>query len=380
MIDTPLTSLDLHERSVQSKHQRLRDHLINQMATGRLKPGQRLPSEHFLVRTLGVARTTIRQAMASLENEGLIRRVQGKGTFVEAEVRRKLHCGQDIFALVVPETLGGFYPSLLSGFETAAGEVRHQTIICNTDNDVGRQADIVLQLLDKEVGGVAIVPASLTPTPAYQVRQFQKRGIPVVFCHRRVEGITAPLLAIPFYEAGRMAGAAFTGRGCRRVAFIASHRSVTVSDCLEGLRAGGCEAPEELVCVGESIVPDEAFIWESLQRLFAAAEPPNAIFASFDSLAEMVYLLLPRLGLRVPEDVSLIGFGGAWREGALARRITSVVVDEIATGRRAVALLHEMRCGDRPITDNEEIVLNLALSQGETLAAPVPQGMIGALS
>ena len=92
------------------------------MATGRLKPGQKLPSEHHLVRTLGMARTTIRQAMASLENDGLIRRVQGKGTFVEADARRKLHHGQDIFALVVPETLGGFYPSLLHGFEAAAGD------------------------------------------------------------------------------------------------------------------------------------------------------------------------------------------------------------------------------------------------------------------
>ena len=105
MIDTHLASLDLHEHSVQSKHQRLREHLVNQIAMGQLKPGQKLPSEHSLVRTLGVARTTIRQAMASLENEGLIRRVQGKGTFVETEVRRKLHRGQDIFALVVPETL-----------------------------------------------------------------------------------------------------------------------------------------------------------------------------------------------------------------------------------------------------------------------------------
>ena len=380
MIDAQLTTLDLRERSVQSKHQRLREHLVNQMAMGRLKPGQKLPSEHSLVRALGVARTTIRQAMASLEHEGLIRRVQGKGTFVETGTRPRLRCGQDIFALVVPETLGGFYPSLLNGFETAAGEVRHQTIICNTDNDVGRQADIVLQLLDKEVGGVAIVPPSQTSTPAYQVRQFQKRGIPVVFCHRRVEGIAAPLLAIPFDDVGRLAGRAFAEQGRRRVAFVASPRSAMMHACLEGLRAGGCEAPAEFVCVGESILFDEALIWASLRRLFAVDEPPDAIFVGSDSLAEMVYLLLPRLGLRSPEDVSLIGFGSARREGALARRLTSVVVDEIGMGRRAVELLHEMRCGDRPIDDNEEIVLKLTLSEGETLAAAANGSAIGALS
>jgi GntR family transcriptional regulator, arabinose operon transcriptional repressor len=380
MIDSQLNHLDLHERSVQSKHQRLREHLINQMATGRLKPGQKIPSEHSLVRTLGVARTTIRQAMASLENEGLIRRVQGKGTFVETEVRRKLHRGQDIFALVVPETREAFYPSLLHGFEAAAGEVHHQTIICNTGNDVGRQADVVLQLLDKEVGGVAIVPTSQVATPTYQVRQFRNRGIPLVFCHRRVEGISAPLLAIPFHELGRLAGQAFAEQDRRRVAYITSHRSTMMTLCLEGLQAAGCDVPLEFQCVGAAGATYEESVWASLQRIFAADEPPNAIFASFDSLAEVIYLLLPRLGLRAPQDVSLVGFGGAWREGALAKRLTSVVVDEIRTGRRAVELLHEMRRGDRPIDDDAEIVLDLTLSQGETLAVPATRSAIGALT
>ncbi len=271
MIDTQLAHLDLHERSVQSKHQRLHEHLVNQIAMGRLKPGQKLPSEHFLVRTLGVARTTIRQAMASLENEGLIRRVQGKGTFVEAEVRRKLHHGQDIFALVVPETLEAFYPSLLHGFEAAAGDVHHQTIICNTGNDVGRQADVVLQLLDKEVGGVASADVCCRRAAQRDFRQFR-----------------------------------FAGRGDLSAA-------AAVGPPLAGRRVAGR-------------------IWRRL------------------------------------------------REGALARRLTSVVVDEIGTGRRAVELLHQMRCGDRPIDDNEEIVLELTLSRGETLAPAASCNAIGVLS
>jgi GntR family transcriptional regulator, arabinose operon transcriptional repressor len=371
------------ERSTQPKHERLRDQLIQQIATGQLKPGERIPSEHYLVRKLGIARTTIRQAMAALERDGLIRRVQGKGTFVEADVRRRLRRGQDIFALVVPETLGGFYSSLLHGFEAAAGEVQHQTILCHTDNDLGRQADIVLQLLDKEVGGVAIVPASEPPTPVHQVRQLQKRGIPVVFCHRRVDGVSAPLLAIPFQEAGRIAGLAFAEQGHRRVTFVSSHRSATTPALVDGLRAGlregGCDCPVELACVGDTIALKDELVLETLRRVFAQTVPPTAIFASCDSLAEMIYLLLPRLGLRVPNDVSLVGFGGAWREGALTRRITSVVVDEIGAGRRAVALLHEMRSGDRAIDDNEEFVLPLKLSEGETLTLAVSRLELGAL-
>ena len=110
--------------------------------------------------------------------------------------------------------------------------------------------------------------------------------------------------------------------------------------------------------------------WAFCEQTFDGPDRPTAIFASFDTLAETIYLLLPRLGLRIPEDVSLVGFGGAWREGAIMKRLTSVVLDELATGTQAVSLLHEMRNGLRPIDDNTEIVLDLGLYEGETLVAP----------
>lgn len=370
-----LLALELQRDSTQSKHERLKKHFIDELRVGRLKPGDAIPTEQSLMETLGVARATIRQAMASLENEGLIRRIQGKGTFVEEDVRRKLKRGQDIYALVTPETHGGFYPSLLHGFETAASSVRHQAIICSTDFDVSRQGDIILQLLDKEVGGVAIVPTVDPPTPAYQPGQLQKRGIPVVFCHRRVDGIQAPLLVLPYYDVGYTAGRALAAHGHRCVAFITSRNAPSMEAYQSGLQDAlamdGGKVPAEFVHRSASINGEEELL-VALRRIFSYPNPPTAIFTTFDCQAEMIYFLLPRIGLRVPEDVSLIGFGGAWRDGVLLRRLTSVVIDEVATGRKAVTLLHEMRQGKRAIDDNEEFVLPLDLYQGETLATPTP--------
>ena len=51
------------------------------MVAGRLKPGELLPSENQLAKEMSITRVTVRHAMASLENDGLIRRIQGKGTF-----------------------------------------------------------------------------------------------------------------------------------------------------------------------------------------------------------------------------------------------------------------------------------------------------------
>jgi GntR family transcriptional regulator, arabinose operon transcriptional repressor len=125
-----LLDLDLRqESSAEPKRERLKNHFVNEIVAGRLRPGQMLPSDRCLEKILGIARMTVSQAMASLEIDGLIRRVPGKGTFVEDDVQRKLPRGLDIFALVVLETHRGFYPSLLHGFEAAAGEIHHQTII-----------------------------------------------------------------------------------------------------------------------------------------------------------------------------------------------------------------------------------------------------------
>lgn len=360
------------EPAGRAKHERLRDHVVNEMRVGGLMPGQVLPSERQMVEALGVAHMTIRQAMACLESEGLIRRVQGKGTFVENDVRRKLLRGQDIFALVTPEMRTGFYPSLIQGFETAASSVRHQTMICITGDDVVRQSDIILQLLDKEVGGVAIVPTIGQPTPSYQIRQLQTRGIPVVFCHRRAEGAAGPLLSIPIRDIGRIGGKALVEHGHRRVAFVCPIGGGAVGlnfteGLRETLRAVGGELPEELVCQPPLLQRCEDDILPSLKRWFSLPNPPTAIFTTFDPWAEMLYLLLLRMGLRVPEDVSLVGFGGALREGALAQRLTSVVVDEVATGRQAASMLHEMRRGERPIDDNTERVMPLSLYEGKTL-------------
>ena len=356
------------------KHERLRAHLLNELQAGRLKPGDSLPTEHDLAQAIGMSRSTVRQAFSGLERGGLIVRVRGRGTFIHAEARSRLRGGLDIFALVIPETRTGYYPSLQRGFNEAAAACQNQVIVCDTDNDAMRQADSILQLMDKRVAGVAIVPTTLTPTPAHQLRPLQERGIPIVFCHRRIEGIRAPLVSFQAEEVGRLAGQSFAARGHRRVAFFGAHRSGLGPSYEQGLRQamrqGGGDVPGEFARYGQSgkvTEEHEAFVRANLKEIMGHRDRPTGVMCGFDSEAELVYLLLGRMGLRVPEDVSVIGFGGTWREGAITRRLVSVTVDEEQLGRNAVKLLDEMRRRQRPIDDMTEALMPLGLSEGETL-------------
>ncbi|HVJ68839.1 MAG TPA: GntR family transcriptional regulator [Caulifigura sp.] len=359
------------------KHERLRAHLLRQLEQGDLRPGDALPTEHELAAGAGVSRNTVRQALAALEFEGLIRRIPGRGTFIHGDALQRLSAGVDLFALVIPETRGGFYPSLQRGFHDASGSTNHQVIVSDTGNDHFRQADSLLQLMDKKVAGVAIVPTTDPLTPSYQIRPLQERGIPVVFCHRRVEGIRAPLISFSPVDVGRLAGRAIANYGHRRVAMFGPQRTTFSAQYEEGLRRGlaerGVPLPAEFVrwdSAPKMSTEHEQFIERHLRELFSSRQAPTAIFCSFDSEAELVYVTLGRLGIEAPKDVSLVGWGGTWREGAIVRRLTSVVVDEETLGRTAVRLLDEMRNRDRPIEDSTELLMPLDLYQGDTLAAP----------
>jgi DNA-binding LacI/PurR family transcriptional regulator len=362
------------------KHERLRMHLVRELTEGRLRPGDALPTEVELAASARMSRNTVRQALAELEHNGVIRRVPGRGTFVQESAIQRLKSGLSLFALVIPETRAGYYPSLQCGFREEAGKLLDQVIVCDSENDPLRQADILLQLMDSKVAGVALVPTTNPATPAHQIRPLQERGIPVVFCHRRISEVRAPLVTFSALDVGRLAGLAMLERGHRRVAFFSAHRAGFTPQYRQGLqevmRGARSDLPESLVrcdTIGKISREHEDFLRSSIEELLRLPDPPTAVFCSFDSEAEMLYLLLSRMGVKVPEQMSLVSFGGSWRDGAIMRRLTSVTVDEEELGRQSIQLLNDMRCHKRPIDDTTEITMPLRMSEGETLGpAPVP--------
>ncbi|WP_437206917.1 GntR family transcriptional regulator [Planctomicrobium sp. SH664] len=359
------------------KHEQLRAWLIRELREGRIRPGGALPTEHALAETAQVSRNTVRQALAGLENAGMIRRIPGRGTFIHEDALKRLNAGVDIFALLVPDTRSGFYPSLLRGFQNASSDLRLQVIVSDTENDPHRQADTILQLLDQKIAGIAIVPTTIPATPAHQIRPLQDRGVPVVCCHRPVEGIQSPLVTFSPALVGEMAARALREAGHRRVAFLGAQRTPFTEAYENALRetlaAGGGIVPREFVFWDSTakITPaHERFVEQTLTKLLQHPEPPTAIFTPFDSEAELIYVLLNRMGVSIPDQMSLIGFGGTWREGAITSRLVSVAVDEEELGRTAVRLLSEMRSGARPLFDQSVSMMPLTLSAGSTLAPP----------
>jgi GntR family transcriptional regulator, arabinose operon transcriptional repressor len=378
MADGPssLTTLpNLGSRS-RRKHERIYDALMFEVTSGRLRVGDALPTENQLAEMMNVSRSTIRQTLRDMENEGVVRRERGKGTFVIGNGSVSQSAQIRAFAIVLPDTRIGYMPSLQRGFGGECYRHQRHMVVYDTDQDIYKQSDAILRLLDQKVAGVAIVPPTTAETPPHHIRPLQDQGIPVVFCHRRVAGVKAPLITFSGLEVGRAAGRALGERGHRTVAYFGAASEELANQYAVGLREAitefGGSLPDEYLFFGKHThgpVPEESerAFEEKLREIMSSRTPPTAVMVSFDTTAESLYLGMARLGIRVPEDISLVSFGGTWYESAITGRLAAVTVDEANLGCHAARLLYEMASGKRSLDNDEEILLPLGLRVGQTL-------------
>ncbi|MBN2291375.1 MAG: LacI family DNA-binding transcriptional regulator [Pirellulales bacterium] len=188
-----------------------------------------------------------------------------------------------------------------------------------------------------------------------------------------------PLLSLPFHQVGRKAGEVLARHGHRRVAIFTPRPSDATAAYEKGLReamrADGGDLPPEFVFTSSVkhvyLSEREEEITAKLKAMLQREDRPTAIMTGFDPDAEFLYLLLSQLGIKVPDDISLISFGGAERDSAIFQKVTAITVDEAELGRKAALWLYEMHDGERAIDDAEEYVMPLGLSEGLTVG-PVP--------
>ena len=363
------------------KSAQFKENLIAELLAGRFKPGATLPTENSLAEEYRISRPTVRRALAEMEQEGLIRREQGRGTFVNEHVQQKLRKTTGSFALIIPGSQDTTDLELIRGFEQHCRKTQHNMLLFDSENDFNQQGELILRLSQMDVAGVAMMPTTSPPTPSYHASALQDRGIPLVFCHRAAEEARAPLLAVPHEEQGRLVGRAFGEHGHRRVAMLIGYRADKIKQAWtrgirESLSEFKGELPDEFIysCNTTELGPQkhEAELVDALKRMLNAENPPTAIFTVIDDYAQAIYFALEGFGLRVPEDISLVGLGSANRSNPFTRRLTSVVIDDADLSRRAVELLCEMQSGKRNLHDTETVTIPVSIYEGSTLG-PAPK-------
>ena len=260
--------------------------------------------------------------------------------FQPSSIARSLKTARTlILACVIPDVANPFFPELVRGVEDAGRARGYATLLCNTDDDPDKEAEY-LRLLDRRrVDGLILIPAhDEAPPPA--LLHLMRRGTPVAVVDRRLEGFAGDVVLGDNQFGARLAARHLLDLGHRRIGIL--NRALDTSTARE--RQGGFR--RELVaagCFDDALVRFGNYTLESGRAmatdLLGADRPPSAILAGNDLLAIGALQAASDLGLRVPQDVAVVGFDGILLSRIVVPRLTTVAQPIYELGRLAAELV-----------------------------------------
>ena len=209
-----------------------------------------------------------------------------------------------LIALLVAYLDNHFYPQVLELLSRALQARGYQVLLFMTDR--GRQDQVVQRMLQYQVEGIVMASATLSSTLA---RECAKTGTPVVLFNRYVPGLPASSVTSDNFEGGRAVAHLLAGAGHQRIAFIAGQEDSSTSRDREagftkGLAEHGITACARAV---GSYTREGAAL--AIHTLFGGTTHPDAVFVANDHMAFVaIDLLRIQYGLRIPEDVAVVGY------------------------------------------------------------------------
>ncbi len=312
--------------------------LRQEILSGRYEPESRLPREIDFCRMLGVGKVTLRSALEKLETDGLVVRVPGKGTFISAGQHSNL------ILVGITRKSGMELPQnyILPGIEAAATEQGFRTELCFIEYLRKLKPEKALKLLqEKKPYGVLLVTSSvMTDDP--EVLLLKKLGLPVIIVHGEYKDRSSGfgLLYVDARHAWKSGLQYLAKKGHRKVKIISMSghdiRGWSVAELPALFESAGLHSEG---CLAYSAILNRDSIRNAVDRILEDGEPPTAIFCFSDFYAIEVMAYLQEKGIRIPEDISVMGYCGYPGATLLEPSLSTIDLNYLGIGKASVELL-----------------------------------------
>jgi LacI family transcriptional regulator len=319
-----------------------------------------MPTLQDVARRAGVAPITASRAISRSgyvspeARERVMQAAQELG-YVPNTLARSLRSRRtDTLALVLTDITNPYFTTVARGVEDAASEAGYTVIFCNSDENEAKEQKYLRMLLEKRVDGLLLVPAQ-GGSEALQAAQAQ--GVPVVILDRRMPGCQADVVRCDSEQGAYDLTRLLISLGHRRLALLNGPRGVsTANDRAAGFFRALAEAGLESAAQAFEGSFTQASGAEMARRAAALEPRPSALLAANNFIAIGAQNALRELGLRVPEDVALVGFDDLPPALVTFPFLTVAAQPAYEMGRRATRLLID-RLEGRLVSACEEIVL-----------------------
>jgi LacI family transcriptional regulator len=209
--------------------------------------------------------------------------------------------------VLISDITSFFWSTLARGVQDRAAKDGFSVILCNSDEESRSEKAYLVNLLERNVDGLVISPT--TGNHAY-LRCLAARRLPLVLVDRRIRGLEVPAVRVDNRQGAYEAVRHLIGLGHERIAIIKGIDGVETSD--ERFAGYAQALAESRIPVRETLVKEGRFLKDkaflAAQELLAMRHGPTAIFVCNEPMVTGCMLALKDRGVRVPQDVALIGF------------------------------------------------------------------------
>ena len=318
----------------------VQNHIREQIEQGVITIGSKLMSENEMQRFYGVARPTVRAALANLVNEGCLRKEHGRGTFCVSYPRRGRIITVDVIA---NQSDSYFYPYYLKGVSEVLEHEHCNLLLHDSRRSASHVAELLRRALERGTDGV-IMPSIRPQDPAMDalnavLEQYCAAKIPVVVLMSSTRLKGGINFTIDSVYGAKLAAQYLLDCGHRRLLglFHFPDNKKGAYDRLSGFLSAIQQAPDAKgFYVYEEENPDQ--LNEKILRILRE-ERITAVQCYNDAVAVDCLRLLVENGYRVPEDISLMGFDDTELSRASIPTLTTVVHPKDQLGAEAAAAL-----------------------------------------
>lgn len=297
---------------VIAKYEEILKSIKEQLDKGELKAGDRIESEHQLCQKFSVSRQTVRHAISVLEQDGIIERRRGSGTYIKSSVNIEKNQQKTMFVAVMTTYVDEYiFSAIIKGIEHELSRAGYGMQVSFTNNTVEKERFILKNILEKGMvdGLIAETTRSGLPNPNLDIyEKIMKKGIPVLFINSHYTGLDAPYVSLNDKMAGKMITNHLLKCGHHNIAAIFK------ADDGQGHQryAGYIEALMEadIKIRSQSVVwidTDEVYnLHEDASWILRRIRDCSACVCYNDEVASGLVGICLEQGIRVPEDLSII--------------------------------------------------------------------------
>jgi LacI family transcriptional regulator len=320
-----------------------------------------------IARALGVSKMTVSRAInnhpeISPETRARILEAAHRMNYRPNQFARALTTNRSyLLGVIVPDLMHSYFAEICRGIETVAKPLGYQNLICSTDEDSANEQAEVEALLPRTDG--LILASSVAPNDTKFLRRTIRENGRVVLIDRQFEGVRASTVTTDDVKVGLLATEHLINLSHRNVGHLKGTDASTAVQRFEGYRQA---LAKHRLPFDSSLVRSCGFTekdgYDSMVAWLREGDVPPAIFAANDPAAIGAMSAISEAGLRIPEDIAIVGGGNIHYGDMLRVPLTTVAWSTSEMGQAAGRLLiaqieHKKRPKEQHIIVEPELVV-----------------------